>query len=182
MKKRFILFALLLLPVISFPLWFIAWPIIWIVTGKHIVEMYLDYIPKLIDEVSPGFFGPYSRHTMKKLIPLILIVAMLAGCMPIVAHDPANQQRIDALNRIHTIDQAYIFTEREVTDVYRSGAISLDADKSIIEELQHVVRPLIEAAKSATVDGDFTTATAKVDAALSAVAGKLTKATTKPSR
>lgn len=108
-----------------------------------------------------------------KLLALVLLASFVAGCTPIVAHDPANQKQIDNLMRIDTAEKSYVFVEREITAAYKAGAIPLSVDKLLIDELQNVVRPLISSAKSVSIDGDFPTAIAKVETALNGLATKL---------
>jgi heme A synthase len=120
------------------------------------------------------------RSTLAAVLALCFL-AGVNGCS-ITAHDPANQKAINNRQRVNACWQGYAAAVRTVDQLYKGGAMSKADATTARNVLVKDVRPLIETAQDAVVNGNPEAAILNAERALQGVVDSLNtkKATTRP--
>jgi hypothetical protein len=88
------------------------------------------------------------------------------------AQDAANQKAISNRQALIDARSLYASTERMIISLHRSGNISTERGTALVSELQRDVRPLLDVAQAAMVNGNFEEAILRFTAALAQVTAK----------
>jgi hypothetical protein len=115
------------------------------------------------------------------LLVMATLSALTGGCA-ITAHDPANQAAINNRQRVNAAWTGYTAALKTVDQLYKGGQMSKSDAVTARNVLRKDVRPLIETAQAALVNGNPEAAIANAERALQGIVDSLNthKATTRP--
>jgi hypothetical protein len=120
--------------------------------------------------------------TAAAFLVTMMLLSMATGGCAITAHDPANQAAINNRQRVNAAWTGYAAALRTVDQLYKGGQLSKSDAVTARNVLRKDVRPLIETAQAALVNGNPEAAIANAERALQGIVDSLNthKAATRP--